>query len=99
MKYLKITAVFLFVSLCVLAYTYIDRMVSYKFEVDLMKTHVEVSSSSPEEKNNKLEQIEIKGQNILRTKRIIVILLFVCLSGLSVILYCLCTVNRTNKYR
>jgi len=81
MKLLKITCVIFFLLALFQLYLLWNLRLSYKYEVDLMKTHVNVSTESQEEKHIKLRQIEIREKEIIGQQNVSKVLLPVFIGG------------------
>ena len=88
MKYLKITAIVFAVGLLLQVYAHINLMVSYKYEVDLMETHVKVSEKmTDKEKAEEYDRIKERKTEIEQQQKQTKILFWVFLIGLVVVLY------------
>mgnify|MGYP000865434424 CR=1 FL=1 len=87
MKYLKIYAIVFGVGFLLQIYAYINLKVSYKYEVDLMETHIKVSKELPElEKINQYAIIEEKKKEILNMEKQTLFLFWFFLIGLLITL-------------
>ncbi len=70
MKYLKIVAIAFAIGILLEAYAYLNLMVSYKYEVDLMETHIEVNNNiSDQEKVTRMNRVEHRKLEIERQKK------------------------------
>jgi len=84
MRLLKISAIVCFVGLLFQIFAFINLKVSYKSEVDLMETHVEVSKMSLREKNKEYQRIAVIKQNILHQRFVAKVLFWFFLVGLII---------------
>ena len=87
MRTLRILAIVCFVGLLLQIYVHINLMVSYKYEVDLMETHVDVSKMSMKEKASEFHRIALRKQEIAHQQKVTNILFWVFLIGLIIFLY------------
>lgn len=87
MRRIKILAIVCFVGLMLQIYAHINLKISYKYEVDLMETHVEVSKMSMKEKAKEFHLIALKKQEVARQQKVIAVFFFVFLIGLIILLY------------
>lgn len=95
MKYLRIIAAVFSIGLFLQVYGYINLMVSYKDEVDIMETHVKVSEEmSAEEKLSRYNRIDERKQEIVHQQKVIKVLFWVFLIGLIIVLYFLYFKNK-----
>jgi hypothetical protein len=90
MKYLKIITIIFVGGLLFQAYGYVNLMVSYKYEVDLMETNIETDETlSKVEKKNRLSEVELKKKEIISQQNRIKILFWIFLFGSILLLYLL----------
>ena len=90
MKYLKIITIIFIGGLLFQTYGYINLMVSYKYEVDLMETNIETDETiSKAEKKNRLLQVEQRKQEIILQQNKVKTLFWVFLFGSILLLYLL----------
>jgi hypothetical protein len=81
MKYLKLLALILGIGILLQSYGYLNSVVSYKYEVDLMTTNIETSESlSPVERKTLMIQVKNRSSEIAKFQRQLKITL-----GLSVL--------------
>lgn len=78
------------IGLIVLSFGYVNSMVSYKYEVDLMETNIETDDSlSVEQKKHLFADTEKRKNEILDSQKIIRILFFIFLIIFVFFLYLL----------
>lgn len=95
MKYLKITAIVFAIGLLLQVYAYVNLMVSYKYEVDLMETNINTEENiTTQEKAKRLAHMEQRKTEIEQQKKQTKILFWVFLIGLVVVLYFLFYKNK-----
>jgi branched-subunit amino acid ABC-type transport system permease component len=85
---LKIITIVFTIGLLLQVYGYVNLLVSYKYEVDLMETNINTEESlSKQEKSNSLLRIRLRKAEILKQQKIIKILFWIFLIGLILTLY------------
>lgn len=95
MKYLKLIIIFLSIGLLIQIYCYVNLMVSYKYEVDLMETNIKTEeNTSDEEKMIKIENLEKRKEKIFNQQKISVFLFWLFLIGLLISLYIYIILNK-----
>ena len=88
MKFLKIAAIIFSVGPLLMLYGYVNLQVSYKYEVDLMETHVETDENlSASEKNKRLVEIKQIERDIFFQLKVVKVLFVVFVIGLITVLY------------
>lgn len=97
MRTLKMLAIICFIGLLLQIYAYINLMVSYKYEVDLMQTHVDVSEMSMKEKTKEYHRITLREQEITHQQKVTKRLFCVFLIGSIILLYLILRRRKLDK--
>ena len=86
-RILKISGIVLVVATILQGFGYLNLMVSYKYEVDLMETNITTDNNlSPLEKIKRLEQMQVRKQEIMTQKKWIKFLFWGSLLGCIIII-------------
>ncbi len=77
MKFFKIVAIVSFIGLLLQIYAHYNLMVSYKYEVDLMETHIKTSTDiSNQEKDKRYKEMNQRRQEIVFQQKVVRVLLW-----------------------
>ena len=97
MKYLKITGIIFIIALLLEIFASVNLKVSYKYEVDLMETHVKVSEMPNTSKAKEYARIEKVKERIKRQQKTVNILFWIFLIGLIIILLLILYISNNKK--
>lgn len=91
MKLLKIITFVCFLLTIIGGFRYYNLKTSYKYEVDLMETHIKIDTEDDVEKSEKLEALKLKEQKINSqikvTKMVTMVLAVLTVIFLSFLVY------------